>query len=89
MRGHRLLLGALSLDLLAVLFGGVVALLPAFARDVLLCPTSKLEVLDLSDNLVESFQSVSKLATLPALRRVSFVMKDGKVYRYEPGAAKN
>jgi len=34
-RGHRLLLGALSLDLLAVLFGGVVALLPAFARDVL------------------------------------------------------
>lgn len=33
--GHRLLLGALSLDLLAVLFGGVVALLPAFARDVL------------------------------------------------------
>ena len=34
-RGHRLLLGALSLDLIAVLFGGVVALLPAFARDVL------------------------------------------------------
>jgi MFS family permease len=34
-RGHRLLLGAMSLDLLAVLFGGVVALLPAFAKDVL------------------------------------------------------
>jgi MFS family permease len=34
-RGHRILLGALSLDLLAVLFGGVVALLPAFAKDVL------------------------------------------------------
>lgn len=30
------ILGALSLDLLAVLFGGVVALLPVFARDILL-----------------------------------------------------
>jgi predicted MFS family arabinose efflux permease len=34
-RHHRVLLGAMSLDLLAVLFGGVVALLPAFAKDVL------------------------------------------------------
>lgn len=32
---HRLLLGALSLDLFAVLFGGAVAVLPAFAREVL------------------------------------------------------
>lgn len=30
------ILGALSLDLLAVLFGGVVALLPVFAKDILL-----------------------------------------------------
>jgi hypothetical protein len=29
------LLGAISLDLVAVLFGGAVALLPVFARDVL------------------------------------------------------
>ena len=32
---HPLLLGALSLDLFAVLFGGASALLPVFARDVL------------------------------------------------------
>ncbi len=33
--GHPILLGALSLDLFAVLFGGATALLPIFARDVL------------------------------------------------------
>jgi MFS family permease len=33
---RRLLLGVLSLDLFAVLFGGVVALLPVYARDILL-----------------------------------------------------
>ena len=34
-RRHRLVLGAISLDLFAVLLGGAVALLPIFARDVL------------------------------------------------------
>lgn len=34
-RSNRIILGALSLDLFAVLFGGAIALLPAFARDVL------------------------------------------------------
>jgi MFS family permease len=33
--GHRLLLGAMSLDLFAVLFGGAVALLPVFASEIL------------------------------------------------------
>jgi MFS family permease len=33
--GQRLVLGALSLDLFAVLFGGAVALLPVFASDIL------------------------------------------------------
>jgi MFS family permease len=33
--GNRLLLYSISLDLIAVLFGGVVAILPAFAEDVL------------------------------------------------------
>ena len=32
-RGHRILLGAISLDLFAVLFGGAVALLPAIAEE--------------------------------------------------------
>ena len=34
-RRTRVLLGAISLDLFAVLFGGAVALLPAFAKDIL------------------------------------------------------
>ena len=34
-RGQRVVLGAIALDLFAVLLGGAVALLPAFARDVL------------------------------------------------------
>ena len=34
--GNRLLLGAISLDMFAVLLGGVTALLPIFARDILL-----------------------------------------------------
>lgn len=34
-RGERVILGALTLDLLAVFFGGVVALLPIFASDIL------------------------------------------------------
>jgi MFS family permease len=33
-RGNRLVLGAITLDLFAVLLGGVLALLPIFARDV-------------------------------------------------------
>jgi MFS family permease len=35
LRSHRVLLGAVTLDLFAVLFGGAVALLPVFARDIL------------------------------------------------------
>jgi hypothetical protein len=34
-RRERILLGAISLDLFAVLFGGAVALLPVYARDIL------------------------------------------------------
>lgn len=34
-RNHPILLGAISLDLFAVLFGGVVALLPIYAKDIL------------------------------------------------------
>src|SRR5215469_16066962 len=34
-RSHRVVLGAISLDLFAVLFGGAAALLPIYARDIL------------------------------------------------------
>jgi MFS family permease len=34
-KGHQILLGALALDMFAVLFGGAVAMLPAFAKDIL------------------------------------------------------
>lgn len=34
-RAHPIVLGAISLDLFAVLFGGVVALLPIYAKDIL------------------------------------------------------
>ena len=34
-RSHPILLGAISLDLFAVLLGGVTALLPIYARDIL------------------------------------------------------
>ena len=34
-RGNKVVLGAISLDLVVVLFGGVTALLPIFARDIL------------------------------------------------------
>ena len=34
-RGHRFLLGAITLDLFAVLLGGATALLPIYARDIL------------------------------------------------------
>jgi MFS family permease len=34
-RGHRFLLGAITVDLFAVILGGATALLPVFARDIL------------------------------------------------------
>ncbi len=34
-RGHKVVLGAISLDLFAVLFGGATALLPIYAKDIL------------------------------------------------------
>jgi hypothetical protein len=42
---HRIVLGALSLDLFAVLLGGAIALLPVFARDVLMVGPSGLGLL--------------------------------------------
>ena len=43
--GHRFLLGAITLDLFAVLLGGATAMLPVFARDILQVGTSGLGLL--------------------------------------------
>jgi hypothetical protein len=45
MRANRLLLGVMTLDLFATLFGGITALLPVFARDVLVIGPSGLGLL--------------------------------------------
>ena len=44
-RGHRFLLGAITLDLFAVLLGGATAMLPVFARDILQVGTEGLGLL--------------------------------------------
>jgi MFS family permease len=44
-RGHRFLLGAITLDLFAVLLGGATAMLPVYARDILNVGTEGLGIL--------------------------------------------
>lgn len=44
-RHNQLILGAMSLDLFAVLFGGVISLLPIFARDILHVGPAELGIL--------------------------------------------
>ena len=44
-RHHRFLLGAITLDLFAVLLGGATAMLPVFARDILMVGTEGLGLL--------------------------------------------
>lgn len=44
-RGHRFLLGAITLDLFAVLLGGATAMLPVYARDILHVGTEGLGIL--------------------------------------------
>ncbi len=72
-RGHRLLLAALSLDLLAVLFGGVVALLPAFASDVLHTGPDGLGLLR-SAPAVGAMVSAVVLSARPLRRRAGTAM---------------
>ena len=61
-RGAPVLLGAISLDLFAVLFGGAVALLPVFAKDVLGVGPEGL-------GLLRSAPAVGALATALVLAR--------------------
>ena len=44
-RGHRFLFGAITLDLFAVLLGGATAMLPVYARDILMVGTEGLGLL--------------------------------------------
>jgi MFS family permease len=59
-RDNRLLLGTITLDLFATLFGGVTALLPVYARDILLVGPDGL-------GLLRAASSMGALATAIAL----------------------
>jgi MFS family permease len=65
---QRLLLGAISLDLFAVLFGGAVAVLPIFAKEVLLVGPQGLGMLRAAPAVGSVLMGVT-LAHLPPLRK--------------------
>ena len=67
-RGHPIVLGALSLDLFSVLFGGAVALLPIFAAEILHVGPQGLGVLRAAPAIGAVTMSVL-LAHLPPLRQ--------------------
>ncbi len=66
---RRALLGAISLDLFAVLFGGATALLPAYARDVLHVGPAGLGLLRTATGVGATFTAVM-LVLAPIERRV-------------------
>jgi MFS family permease len=70
------LLGAISLDLFAVLLGGAVALLPAYARDVLHADSTGLGLLRAAPGIGASLTSLV-LAARPPQRRVGAWMFGG------------
>jgi hypothetical protein len=65
---RRLLLGAISLDLFAVLFGGAVAVLPVFAKEILNTGPQGLGLLRASPAVGSVLMGLT-LAHLPPLRR--------------------
>ena len=67
-RRTRVLLGAISLDLFAVLFGGAVALLPVFAKDILEVGPTGLGFLRTAP-AIGSFAAALLLARFPVRRR--------------------
>ncbi|MGQ0655466.1 MAG: MFS transporter, partial [Betaproteobacteria bacterium] len=68
LRRHRMVLGAISLDLFAVLLGSVTALLPIFARDILAVGPGGLGVMR-SSIAVGAVAMGLALAHLPAARQ--------------------
>ncbi len=75
-RSRPILLGALSLDLFAVLFGGVTALLPAFAADVLHAGPTTLGLLRAMPAIGAALTAVA-LAYWPIERKVGQKMFAG------------
>lgn len=71
-----LVLGAISLDLFAVLLGGAVALLPAYAHDVLHADSTGLGLLRAAPGVGASLTSLA-LAAWPPQRRVGLWMFGG------------
>lgn len=72
-RRHPVVLGSISLDLFAVLLGGVTALLPIFARDILHVGSTGLGVLRAAPALGALLMSLT-LAHVPLSRRVGLKM---------------
>jgi MFS family permease len=68
-RAHPIILGAITLDLFAVLFGGAVALLPAFADTILRVGPTGLGILRASP-AVGSFLTAAYLSRRPPEHRV-------------------
>lgn len=75
-RSRPIILGAISLDLFAVLFGGTTALLPAYANDVLHVGPAELGLLRTA-MAVGSVMTAILLAFYPIQRRVGRWMFDG------------
>ncbi len=75
-RSRPVVLGAISLDLFAVLFGGATALLPALARDVLHAGPGALGLLRMAPGIGAALTSVV-LGFWPITRRVGLWMFGG------------
>ncbi|WP_426110673.1 MFS transporter [Massilia sp. PWRC2] len=75
-RSRPIILGAISLDLFAVLFGGATALLPAYARDVLQAGPTGLGLLRTAPGAGAAICSIA-LALWPIRRRVGLWMFGG------------
>lgn len=72
-RDNKIVLGAISLDLVVVFFGGVTALLPVFARDILHVGTEGLGILRGAPALGAAIVALV-LAVNPLSRKVGFWM---------------
>jgi MFS family permease len=72
LRGKRILLGAITLDMFAVLFGGAVALLPIYATDILKVDATGL-------GLMRTAPSVGALLMALTLARLGPIPRSGWV----------